>query len=263
MRIVVCVKQVPVDADLRLDEKRWTLVRQGVPSRINPHDLEALEVALSLRDQAGGEVLVFSMGPPQTEESLREALAMGADRAILLTDSAFGGADTLATSTVLAQAIRRLPSPADLILCGIRSADSDTAQVGPQVAEDLELPHVAYVTDIRVEEYALVVSRQVDRHSETIRVYLPALLTVLRASTSPRDIPFASIEDAFRSKEVQRWNMVDLGLEAHQVGFAGSATWVRRIREPEASHRANMVQGTPQEAVDAILRALRERYVIE
>jgi electron transfer flavoprotein beta subunit len=246
-----------------MDENRWTLVRQGVPSRINPQDLHALEMGLNLRDRCGGEITVLSMGPPQAEESIREALAMGADGGILLTDSVFGGADTLATSTVLAQAIRNLAPAPDLILCGSRTSDSDTGQVGPQVAEDLRLPHVAYVTSVREEQSGLVVTRRVDRQQETVRVQLPALLTVLHASTAPREIPFASIEEAFGAKEIRNWNLADLGLEARQVGFAGSATWVRAIREPQSGHRANLLAGTPEEAVAAILKTLRERHIVE
>ena len=263
MRIAVCIKQVPVAADLRLDEKRWTLVREGVPSRINPHDLEALEVALNLRDLRGGDVVALSMGPPQSEEALREALAMGADHGILLTDPAFGGADTLATSAVLAAGIRRLFPPADLVVCGARSSDSDTGQVGPQVAEDLGIPHVAYVTDFHVEDRSVVVSRKVDRVIETLRVFPPALLAVTRAPARPRDISFACIEQAFQDKDLQRWGLADLGLAPHEVGFAGSATWVRRIREPQSDHGGKIITESPAEAVEAILQVLKERYIVE
>lgn len=263
MRIVVCIKQVPAQADIRIDEERWTLVRQGVPSRINPHDVEGLETALTLRDRHNGEVLVMTMGPPQSEEALREALAMGADRAILLTDQRLAGADTLATSLALAGAIERLTWQPDLILCGARSADSDTGQVGPQLAEELGIPHVAYVEEVTKEQQALVVRRRLDRYWETIRVRLPALLTVSRAPDTVREISLRSIDKAFKEGAVERWGIAELGLEPRSVGHSGSATWVRRIFRPEAHIRTRWVKGDPQEAVNEILQALVDRHILD
>ena len=263
MRIAVCVKQVPVEADLRMEEGRWTLIRKGVPSRINPHDLQALEMALTFREAHGGDVLVLTMGPPESEEALREALAMGADQGVLVTDPAFSGSDTLATSAVLARAIGRLDPSPDLILCGTRTTDSDTGQVGPQVAEELGLPHVAYVTEVRRGEQGIIVARRVDRQRETLRVPLPALLTVLQSPSRPRDIPLSSVEAAFGNKGIGRWNAEDLGFEPHEVGLSGSATRVRRIREPEAGRKTRLVQGSASEAVQAIVQALRERYIVD
>jgi electron transfer flavoprotein beta subunit len=263
VRIVVCIKQVPTVAELRIEEGRWTLAREGVPSRIDTYDLHALEVALTFRDLHGGHVIALSMGPPKTEEALREAMAMGADQGILLSDPALAGSDTLATSTALAQAIRRLGPPPDLVLCGARSSDSGTGQVGPQLAEDLGIPHVAYVERAESEDETLRVQRRVDRYRETLRVRLPALLTILRSRRPPRDIPLGEIEEAFERKDVQCWDVEKLGLEHDRVGLAGSATWVRQIREPEGTRRVRMVQGNTQEAMDAIVQALTERYVLD
>jgi electron transfer flavoprotein beta subunit len=263
MQIVVCIKQVPAEVDVRIDENRWTLAREGVASRINPHDLQALELALTLREHYGGEVVTMTMGPPQSEEALREALAMGADKGILLTDPRLAGADTLATSTALAQAIRTLPETPELILCGTCSTDSDTGQVGPQVAEDLGIPHVAYVEEVQTEDKSLILKRRVDRHRETLKVRLPALLTVLRAPSRPRDISFTLIERAFLDKEIQRLGIEELGIEPHRVGFAGSATWVRRIYEPKVARKVQLLEGDPDEAVDAILQALKKLYILE
>ncbi len=263
MKMVVCIKQVPAQADIRIDEERWTLVRQGVPSRINPHDAEGLETALTLRDRHGGEVLVMTMGPPQSEEALREALAMGADRAILLTDPRLAGADTLATSLALARAIERLPWRPDLILCGARSSDSDTGQVGPQLAEELGLPHVAYVQEVAKEGEALVVRRSLDRYWETIRVRLPALLTVSRAPGPVREISLRSIDGAFEGGTMDRWGISELGLEPETVGHPGSATWVRRIFRPEGHTRTKWVRGGPQEAANEILQALVDRHILD
>jgi electron transfer flavoprotein beta subunit len=263
MNIVVCIKQVPAEVDVRIDENRWTLAREGVSSRINPHDLHALELALLLREASGGAVMAMTMGPPQSEEVLREALAMGVDRGVLLTDPRLAGADTLATSTALAQAIRTFTQAPELILCGTRSTDSDTGQVGPQVAEDLGVPHVAYVEKVRSEGKGLIVQRRVDLYRETLRVRLPALLTVLRAPSRPRDISLPAIERAFLEKEVQHLGLEELGLEPSQVGFEGSATWVRRIYEPKVSREVQLLEGAPQEAVEAIVKTLLKRYILE
>lgn len=263
MRIVACIKQVPAQADIRIDEQRWTLVRQGVPNRINPHDAEGLETALMLRDHYGGEVLVISMGPPQSEEALREALAMGADCAILVTDRSLAGADTLVTSLVLARAIERLQWRPDLILCGARSSDSDTGQVGPQLAEELGIPHVAYVQEVTKEEEALVVRRSLDRYWETIRVRLPALLTVSRAPGPVREISLRSIHQAFKEGAMERWGIAELGLDPRLVGHSGSATTVRRIFRPEGHTRTKWVRGGPQEAANEILQALVDRHILD
>jgi electron transfer flavoprotein beta subunit len=262
VRIIVCIKQVPVEAGLRLEEGRWTLLRQGVASRVNHHDLQALETALILRNAHGGEVVVLTMGPPQAEEALREALAMGADRAVLLTDPAFSGADTLATTAVLGRAVRKLGPPLDLILCGARSSDSDTGQVGPQVAEDLGIPHLAYVTEVRIEGGRCVVRRHLDGQVETLGVAMPALLTVLRAPGRPRLIPLGGIERAFEGDGLMRWGLSQLGLDRTQVGLSGSATRVRSIREPQAWRHVRRLEGTPQEAVEAILKALKDHHIL-
>jgi electron transfer flavoprotein beta subunit len=188
---------------------------------------------------------------------------MGADQGFLITDPAFSGSDTLVTAAVLARAIGRLDPGPDLILCGIRTADSDTGQVGPQVAEELGVPHVAYVTEVEGGERYLTVARRVDRQKETLRVPLPALLTILQAPSRPRDVPLSSVEEAFRDKGIERWSAEALGFEPHEVGLAGSATWVRRIREPEGSRKGRLVQEGLNEAVQAIVQALREQYVID
>ncbi len=263
MRIVVCIKQVPAQADIRIDEERWTLVREGVPSMINPSDVEGLETALTLRDRHNGEILAMTMGPPRSEEALREALAMGADRAILLTDERLMGSDTLVTSLVLARAIERLPWQPDLILCGARSSDSDTGQVGPQLAEELGLPHVAYVQEVTKDGQSLVVRRTLDRYWETIRVRLPALLTVSRAPATAREISLRSIDKAFEEGAMERWGIVELGLDPRVVGHSGSATRVRRIFRPEGHIRTKWVRGDPQGAVDEIVRALVDRHILD
>lgn len=262
MEIAVCIKQVPEHPDVRLEEGRWTLARQDVPSRINPHDLEALEVAMELREKHGGSVTVLCMGPPQAEEALREALAMGAQRGILLTDPALAGSDTLATSRALAAALRRLEPPVDLILCGARSSDSDTGQVAPQIAEELGLPHAAYALEVEVLGQEVKVCRRLDRSLERLRMRSPALVSVLRAPRKPREIPLGAVQQAFDEREFHVWRLAQLDLDPDQVGLRGSATVVRAIKEPQGKRGGRVLRKPPHEAVEAILEALRAHHVI-
>lgn len=262
MRISVCIKQVPVKAAPRAVQGRWTLQREGIEGKINEHDLQALETALRLREVSGGEVTVLTMGPPNAEEALREALARGADRALLLSDPAFAGADTLATSATLAQAIRRLESP-DLILCGARTSDSGTGQVGPQLAEELGIPHVAYVEEVILQGDSILIHRTVDRFRETIRIRrLPTVLTFLRLPFPPRQIALQRIHEAFDVKPLERWGLQELGLSPDQVGAAGSATQVIGLREPPAQRKARIIRDDPDRAVKEILQVLDSRLIL-
>lgn len=262
MEIAVCIKQVPENPEVRMEEGRWILARQDVPSRINPYDLEALEIALGLVQERGGSVSVLCMGPPQAEEALREALAMGAQRAILISDPALAGSDTLATSHALASAIKRLVPAPELILCGARSTDSDTAQVPPQIAEELGLPHASYALEVEVLGRELRVLRRMDRQLERLRMAMPALVSVLKAPRRPREIPLGAIHTAFEARRVSFWGLSHLGLDPREVGLAGSATVVRSILEPPARREGKILDKPPHEAVEAILEALREHHVI-
>ena len=184
MNIVVCLKQVPDTTAVKIDPKTGTLIRDGVPSIINPEDKHALEAALTLKDNVGGKVTVVSMGPPQAQNALREALCMGADEAILITDRAFAGADTLATSKTLAGAIRRLEY--DVVFAGRQAIDGDTAQVGPEIAEHLNIPQVTYVQGVKVEDDGLLVNRALEDGYELIKVNGPVLLTAIKELNEPR-----------------------------------------------------------------------------
>ncbi len=184
MKIVVCLKQVPDTTAVKIDPKTGTLIRDGVPSIINPEDKHALEVALQLKDNNGAEVTVLSMGPPQAKSALREALCMGADKAILITDRAFAGADTLATSKALAGALKKLEY--DIIFAGRQAIDGDTAQVGPEIAEHLNIPQVTYVQGVKVEEDGLLVNRALEDGYELIKVKAPVLLTAIKELNEPR-----------------------------------------------------------------------------
>lgn len=263
MNIVVCIKQVPDVPSIRIDSQRMTIIREGVESIINPNDCVALEAALDLRNRAGGRITVLSMGPHQSEEALREALAAGADQAILLTDPAFAGADTLATSHVLARAISRLELFPDLILCGTKTIDSDTGHVGPQIAQELNMPQVCGVNEIHLEEGAIIVKRIYDGLFHTIRVSMPALLTVSHELGSPHYIPFGNLELAFTDQEVIRWGIDDLNLKPEEVGFKGSATQVWGIRKPPPKRKGEVLGGPPQTLVEQIIRKLEVLGILD
>ena len=184
MKIIVCIKQVPDTNEVKLDPVTGTLIREGVPSIINPDDKAGLEAALALKDQYGAHVTIVSMGPPQADLALREALAMGADEAILVTDRAFGGADTWATSSTIASAIENLEY--DLIITGRQAIDGDTAQVGPQIAEHLGLPNISYAEDLKIEGDSVVVKRQYEDRYHIIKCKMPCLITALSEMNQPR-----------------------------------------------------------------------------
>lgn len=262
MEIAVCIKQVPQQAEIRWEEGRWSFARHGVPGLMNHQDLEALEIALQLRELHGGRITVLSMGPPQAQESLMEALAMGVDRAVLISDPALAGSDTLATSMVLATALRRLDHQPDIILCGSRSSDSDTGQVGPQLAEELEVPYVSQVLEVQLRQEHLYVLRKLDRNIQRLKMSLPAVLGVLRAPRRHRDIFLGDIEEAFETKERLTWNLQELGLKPEQVGLKGSATKVLGITEPSHGRQGRILTLPSHQAVEVILEALRAHHVI-
>jgi len=263
MNIVVCIKQVPDTPDIRVDKERMTIIRDGVESITNPLDRVALEAALDLKQKEGGTVSVLTMGPPQSEEALREALAAGADKAILLTDREFAGADTLATSKVIASAISRMDPFPDLILCGRQTIDSDTGHVGPQLAEELNLPQVCGVTEIHVESNALVVKQLSDGFQNTYRVSFPALLTVSQGLHVPRHIALGDLEQAFSKGQVLRWGLRDLKLAPEDVGFSGSATTVLRLYKPPQKRKGEVVSGSSQALADSLIDKLVSLSILD
>ncbi len=257
MHFVVCIKQVPETTEVRIDPDTRTLMREGIPSIINPFDTYAIEEALKFKDDLGGKVTVISMGPPQAEEALKEALAMGADEAILLSDPAFRGADTLATSRTLAAAVDRLDDYT-LILCGKQAIDGDTAQVGPEVAEILDVPHIAYVKKVReLNEDSVTVERMVEGGYEVIQAELPALMTVVKDINQPRLPTMRGIMRAKRMK-VTTWGHDDLGLPSDHVGLDGSPTEVIKVFSPELSASGEMIPGEPAEQAVALAKILRD-----
>ena len=230
MNIVVCVKQVPDTAEVRIDPATNTLVRQGVPSILNPFDKQALETALQLKDSNGGKVVVLSMGPPQAADVLKEGIAMGADEAVLLSDRAFAGADTLATSYTLAKAIEKL-FPVDLVLCGKQAIDGDTAQVGPEIAAHLGWAQVTYAVGVKEENGTLQIDREYEDCCQVITGASPMVVTVTRSVKEPR---FASIKGKMRANRttIPTWGAADLNVDNNKIGLNGSPTQVSRIFSP-------------------------------
>jgi electron transfer flavoprotein beta subunit len=260
MKIVVCIKQVPDTTEIRLDPATGTMIRTGVPSIMNPDDKGGLETALRLREKHGAHVTVITMGPPQAEDILREALAMGADRAILLTDRKFAGADTLATSHALAGALRRVDH--DLIITGRQAIDGDTAQVGPQLAELLDLPQVTYVEEVAVDGKNVTARKATEEGYQLVETSLPCLLTVLASAVRPRYMSVGGIMGAFR-QPVEVWGLDGIEVDEGRIGLKGSPTRVVRSFGKTAKAAGTLHEElTPAEAAELIVAKLKERFVI-
>ena len=259
MKIVVCLKQVPDTTVVKIDPVKGTLIREGVPSIINPEDKNALEAALQIKEKNGAHITVISMGPPQAKEALREALCMGADEAILLTDRAFGGADTLATSKTLAAAIKTLDY--DIIFGGRQAIDGDTAQVGPEIAEHLEIPQVTYVQNVEFDGSDLIVNRALEDGYELIKVKTPCLLTAIEELNHPRYMNVGLIFDT-ANKEVKIMTSADLDVEANEIGLNGSPTKVKKSMTKEAKGAGEIVKDSVPEAVSYVLSRLKEKHYI-
>ncbi|MBI4777671.1 electron transfer flavoprotein subunit beta/FixA family protein [Candidatus Desantisbacteria bacterium] len=258
MNIIVCIKQVPDTGSVKIDPTTNTLIRSGVPSIINPFDLNAVEAGLALKDEYGGRVDVLTMGPPQAEEALRNTLAMGADNACLLSDRAFAGSDTLATSYTLSQAVKKIEN-FDLILCGKQAIDGDTAQVGPELAEILGIPQVTNVCRlIEVKDTTIVVEQELEDGCEIVEVERPCLLTVTKQVNNPR-IP--SLKNSMRAKKatIPVWKATDINVDEARIGLKGSATQVVKIFEPPKRTDSRILQGDVDEMVTELVAELRKR----
>jgi electron transfer flavoprotein beta subunit len=261
MKIVVCIKQVPDTTEIKINPATGTLIRDGVPSIMNPDDKGGLEVALQLKDQFGAHVTVITMGPPQAEAILREAMAMGADRAILLTDRKFAGADTLATSNALAGALRVIEH--DLVITGRQAIDGDTAQVGPQIAEHLHTPMISYVAGVEFDgKDKLTVKKEDEDGYQMLEVHTPALLTVLASAFKPRYMTVKGILDAYDSKEIEIWNVDKIDVDEAKLGLNGSPTRVKKSFTKPQKVAGEVFDVTPEEAVDLIVAKLKEKFII-
>jgi electron transfer flavoprotein beta subunit len=249
MRIIVCLKPVPDPkhwSQLRLDPKTKTLIRGDIPSIINPLDRKALEAALQLREREGGEVVVLSMAPPNVIPVLREALAMGADRSILLSDAAFAGSDTLATAYIISAAIRKI-FPFEFVLCGDQTLDGSTGQVSAQIAEFLDIPNLMHVSAIETHpECGYRVRSQIEHGNMWVKVKPPVALSVTKEINEPRYITLMNILEGER-KTIENWSSKDLLLTEPWVGLKGSPSQMAELFIPEAKRRLEMLSGVPSE----------------
>lgn len=257
MNIIVCIKQVPGTTEVKINPETNTLIRQGIENIINPFDTYALEEAVRLKEKHGGKVTVITMGPPQADAALREAVSLGADEAVLLSDRAFAGADTWATAYTLSRAIAKIKDY-DLIICGRQTIDGDTGQVGPELAEMLDIPFIAYVS--RMEEMKdkyLRVRRMIEEGHEVIETVLPAVITVAKEINTPR---LPSLRGITRSKSVSipAWGVKELGVDPAMVGLAGSSTQVIKIFFPQRVHQAEMLAGNMEQQVGALVERLHQ-----
>lgn len=260
MNVVVCVKQVPDTSQVKIDPITKNLVREGVRSVINPYDLYAVEEGVRIVEKHGGKVTVISMGPPQAEAVLREALSLGCDEAVLVSDRAFAGSDTLATSYTLAMAIRKIKD-FDIVICGKQAIDGDTAQVGPGIAAHLDIPQITYVRKIEDSEgNALVAQRTIEEGYEMVCAPLPCLITVVKEINKPR-IPSLKGKMKAKKAEIPTWGAADLGAQSDRLGIAGSPTEVWKITTPPARAKGKIFEGDPEEAVNTIVNELKDRLI--
>ena len=260
MRIIVCIKQVPDSGQAKFDKTTHTMIRDGLPSIINPFDENAIEAALQLKEEHGGEVIVVCMGPPQADQALRQTIAMGADQAILLTDRRFALADTLATAYTLAAAIQKI-GDYDLLLFGKQAIDGDTAQVGPGVAEALGLPQITYVRKLQISDGAVTAERVLEDSYEVVATQLPAVLTVVKEMNEPRH---ASLRGVLKAKkaEILMWKPEDIDADPTKIGKDGSPTEVIETFTPEPRGDSEQLSGTPEEMAEVLFGRLREQNIV-
>ena len=262
MDILVCVKQVPDTTEIKINYETNTLIREGVPSIVNPFDAYALEVAVRLKEKHGGTVTVLSMGPDQAKAALKECLSVGADEAYLLSDRAFGGSDTLATSYILASAIHSL-GKFDLIMCGKQAIDGDTAQVGPEIAEHLDIPQVTYALDADVtEDGKVIVKKETETGYEMVETQIPALLTVVKTEFEPR---MASVKAkiAANRKPIDVITSQDITIDLSRAGLKGSPTKVKKTYTPPMKGDSVVIkEETAKESVDKLISILDEKSII-
>ncbi|MFH1625054.1 MAG: electron transfer flavoprotein subunit beta/FixA family protein [Pseudomonadota bacterium] len=261
MNVIVSIKQVPETTKVKINKDTNTLIREGTKGIINPFDMYAIEEGLRIREKFGGNVTAISMGPPQAVEALREAVSYGVDEAILLSDRAFAGADTWATSRTLAKGVEKIGN-FDIIICGKQAIDGDTAQVGPGIAEELDIPFVAFVRKIReMNDCTITVERMMDDGYDVVELTLPALITVVKEINEPR---MPSLRGKMRAKsiDIPTWGLFDLGISEDEVGLKGSATQVIKIFTPERSGKREILEGSVEDQVDLLINKLNALKVV-
>ncbi len=263
MKIIVCVKQVPDTNEVRINHETGTLIRDGVPSIINPDDLNAIEEAVRLKEKhEGATVTILCMGPPQAKEALREGIAIGADNAILLSDRAFAGSDTWATATILAAAVKKI-GDYDIIFCGRQAIDGDTAQVGPEMAEFLDLAQISYVEKLDVEGDKVIAQRKLEDGHFIIEAKMPVLLTAIKELNEPRYPHARRIYEAFRSEDwFQTWSTNDIEVDLTQIGVRNSPTNVYRSFVPTKEFNGVKLEGTPKEVSKQLVEEFKKMHII-
>ncbi len=257
MNIVVCIKQVPDTTQVQIDPETNTLKREGVESIINPFDMYAIEEGVRLKEKYGGKTTVITMGPPQAEAALKEAISMGCDEAYLISDRAFAGSDTLATGYTLAKAIKKLKEY-DMIICGKQASDGDTAQVGPGIATQLDIPQVTYVKKIEeVKEKEATIERTTEEGYEIVKTSLPCLITVVKEINEPR-IPSLKGRMKAKKAEITIWKAIDLDVEEDRLGLTGSPTYVNKIFTPPPRPKGQIFDCDPEEATTQLTNLLKD-----
>ncbi len=256
MNIIVCLKQVPGTADVKIDPQTNNLIRQGIKNVINPFDTYALEEGVRIRERHGGKVIVISMGPPQAEAMLREAISLGADEAVLLSDAAFAGSDTWATAYTLGTAIKKL-GQYFIVICGRQTLDGDTGQVGPELAEMLAVPSITYVSKIEeISDTQMRAQRMIDEGHEIIQSPLPAVITVTKEINKPR-LPSLRGMTKSKSAVIPVWGLKELGGSPEKVGLSGSYTKVVKIFYPQRTRQARIFQGDLEKQVGCLVDELK------
>ncbi|MFO8010353.1 MAG: electron transfer flavoprotein subunit beta/FixA family protein [Dehalococcoidia bacterium] len=257
MNIVVCIKQVPGTTEVRINDENNTLVREGVEGIINPFDTYAVEEGVRLKERFGGKVTVLTMGPPQAEAALRETIEVGADEGVLVSDRAFAGSDTLATSYILSKAIEKIREY-DLVITGKQTMDGDTGQVGPGVSQRLGIPFVAYASSIEdINGTAIRVKRMTDEGHEIVETNMPCVMSVSKEINVPR-LPSLRGKMKAKSAQLTIWSAHDLGVEDDKIGIAGSPTWVMHIFSPQRERESEILEGDSKDKVDKLLQKLSE-----
>ncbi len=263
MKVIVCIKQVPETTEVKIDSETKTLIREGVPSIINPFDMYAIEEGIRIREKYGGKVTVVSMGPPQVESALRQCIALGVDEVVLISDRIFGGSDTLATSYTLSQAVRKI-NEFDLIICGKQASDGDTAQVGPGIAQHLNIPFVTYVKKIEQispDKSYIRVEKHIDEGYEVIDMPLPSLITVVKEINEPR---VESLIGKMKAKKaiIPRWSADDLNVDVSRVGLNGSPTQVITIFTPPPRGKGEIFEGESEVVANKLIEKLKTNRII-
>jgi electron transfer flavoprotein beta subunit len=261
MNVVVCLKQVPGTSEVKINPQTNTLIRQGIKNVMNPFDTYALEEGVRIKERCGGKVTAISMGPPQAIEMLRESISLGADAALLLSDSAFAGADTWSTAYTLSSAIKRL-GQFDMVICGRQTTDGDTGQVGPEIAEMLDIPFIAYVGQIEeMTDKHMRVKRMIDEGYEIVQCPLPAVVTVTKEINKPR---LPSLRGISRSRNaiVPVWGVKELGVDPANLGLSGSYTRVIKIFTPQRKHQAEIFQGGAEKQVECLIAKMKAERII-